>query len=150
MTRPEPTTITLPRGRPLLVPLLQNAPEPGQEHHWEGEFVGTRGSTAGATFPIKARIMIAGGLIEGRGRASGLEGKGVDPNFTLTGTLAGSSADFEIWFDGEPLGRAPFACAGMPNADCTAVDGTWTLGCVYPGTCDCDGGGGTYRLWRTE
>ena len=145
-------TQVVARQHPGLVRLLEEAPRLGHEHNWEGELAGARGAAKGCAIRVKARIGFYGDMTEGVGRAVNFPADmaASDAEFTLSGTLDLDAVAFQIWFAGAPFGHQPFACAGVLGSDGREMTGDWSVGCLFPDACDCDGGGGTFHLKRID
>ncbi|MCR9270806.1 MAG: hypothetical protein NXH72_12520 [Hyphomonadaceae bacterium] len=47
---------------------------------------------------------------------------------------------------GSSLRLNPMACHGQGSVDGTRYEGDWTMGCLKPGDCDCEGLTGTFYL----
>jgi hypothetical protein len=139
---------TLLRRPPSRKRILEPAIDIERAPNWEGELDGSFGAPEGATIRIKAHIGFDYQMIEGEGRAVNLPAKGYADGFALSGVLTESAVALQIWFNGEPFGRQPFLCTGDLSEDGRAMAGDWSVACQNPDSCNCQGGGGTFRLKR--
>jgi hypothetical protein len=136
---------------PTVAKLLATTPALGPEHIWEGALTGASGSASTWTLNVRAHIAFHGGLIEGRGCIA--EPPAIDgavDTFSLVGTRHGDVVAFAIWLDTAALSHVPIETTGHLSADGLTMAGAWTVGCFYPDSCGCTGGGGTYRLEQIE
>lgn len=150
-TRPARTAVGAP-STPRLATLLDGVPQLGREHHWEGELTGARGAAESAVLRVSAHIAFHGSLIEGAGRITNADGSIAwgRGEFTLSGGLSGDSIGFDLWLASGDAARVPLSVNGLLSADGREMSGDWSFTCFYPGACDCDGGGGPFRLQRID
>lgn len=125
------------------VPALQPAPD----YHWEGVFNIEVGGDPEDDFRIKAMIGFHGEVVEGSGMLHLLQGDDEGGDITLTGTRLNESVHFDIWPSDAPV-ASPFVCSGTLSPDEQAMDGAWTVACMDPENCGCDGAAGRFRLLR--
>jgi hypothetical protein len=143
--------LILDRPPPALGQLLKRSPRLSPEHHWEGEFAGAHGSTKSCTLRIKAQIAFRGELVEGKGRCVNMPADTFgDDTFTLSGTLGAGGLSFHVDFAVAPIGTVPVVADGALSADERTMTGDWSIACIFPDTCDCQGGGGTFELRRVH
>ncbi|NJO55637.1 MAG: hypothetical protein HC834_03930 [Rhodospirillales bacterium] len=136
---------------PTIAALLDRVPALGPEHVWEGALDGASGSASSWTLKVRAHIAFHGGLIEGTGRMETPPAvDGAVDTFGLVGTRDGDGVAFALWFDTPAISHVPIETTGRLSADGRTMTGDWTIGCFYPDTCGCTGGGGTYRLERVD
>jgi len=133
-----------------LLQLLRTLATPSSDA-WEGVFRGRSGSVRAQTASVKASLSFFQGAVEGHGRSVDfpLPGAAPDRMFTLTGTIGGSDARFDVWFEWPRLARAPFECRGALSSRGDELRGSWRLRCFTEG-CACGGGGGDFHLRRVK
>ncbi len=143
---------TLTRRSPALHFLLEPTLDLARAPHWEGELTGTQGAPKGCVMRLEAQIDFNRHSIEGVGRAVNFPSDvpSSHAELTLSGSCSLETVMFEIWFSGTPYGHQPFCGAGTLGNDGREMSGDWSVACLTPDSCGCNGGGGTFRLKRID
>jgi hypothetical protein len=132
------------------VPGLQVDINAAPRGHWEGHLVGLRGASADCKVFVQAEISFTADIVDGEGRAPGFGSsrKRSASRFAIAGRCVRSEVDIQLWFEDADFARTPFACAGRLSHDERVIEGEWSFDCLYPDTCNCGGGGGTFELHK--
>ncbi|MFZ4068703.1 MAG: hypothetical protein ACOYJ6_01190 [Caulobacterales bacterium] len=120
------------------------------EHVWVGALKGAQGACRKAKIDLRAQISITGGVLIGRGASANFPHDAPGAAVALEGGASAGGVHFDLVIETGDLARAPFLCAGVMNAAETEMTGGFEIRCIYPGICDCAGGGGSFRLTKVE
>jgi hypothetical protein len=138
------TTLDVVKPGLALQPFAEKQPE----HLWIGALTGARGACRNAQIELQAQISITAGVLIGRGAAANFPYDAPGAAVVLDGGAARGGVHFDLIIERDDLARAPFVCDGLMNADQTEMSGDFALACIYPKTCGCAGGGGSFRLTK--
>jgi hypothetical protein len=64
----------------------------------------------------------------------------------VDGMRSPESVEMQVHIFGAPVRLQPMACTGLSSVDETRYEGTWTMPCLDPESCGCDGSDGKFRL----
>lgn len=127
------------------------APKLEPEHEWVGA-INDIGRQDPFALALRLRLRIGGGLVDGTGVAwldDGLFGEGGlgrTLSISVAGTVEDGQLSFSLWIEEPPLGDHPMSCHGALSLNEDRIEGGWSLPCISPDTCGCDGSSGGLTL----
>ncbi|GGB78027.1 hypothetical protein [Henriciella pelagia] len=68
----------------------------------------------------------------------------------IEGELTGTQALLDVHMQEGALKRAPFHCSGEARPDGRQYEGLWTMPCIDPVKCGCEGDRGAFWLTRVD
>jgi hypothetical protein len=125
-----------------LAPLEAKQPE----HEWIGELKGRRGMCRKALIEVRAMLSFTGGVLVGRGASPNFPYDDPGANLTMEGAVGVAGVSFDLVIDRGVFAARTFVCDGAINTAEDEISGGFAISCLYPESCGCKGGAGSFRL----
>jgi hypothetical protein len=117
---------------------------------WQGNLLVSSGGASGSSVDFTLNLAILATQLEGTGVMK-MFPRGIvtrDTAMEINGSRQRLAFDFEIWVHAEKLSREPIQLSGAFNRTLNKAKGTWHIRCFNPGTCDCLGTRGEFKMWK--
>jgi CDGSH-type Zn-finger protein len=118
------------------------------EHEWIGELQGRRGICRKTRIEVRAMLSFTGGVLIGCGASANFPYDDPGAHISIDGSAGAAGVSFDLVIERGVFAAKSFICDGVINAAEDEISGGFAIGCLYPESCGCKGGGGSFRLTK--